>query len=245
MGATPLSRWSGERFAKENGERGRPGGLRRGRAGRGSADRHYRCEQSLRYSGAPRQADGWSNRARRRQRLSSSPPLHGRRVLKVRCRRPVRPRPLPRNLSGPLPPSSRFFQAPFWFLLSRFLHRRLRLVFSQLPRGQRPVSPHLTTCVPISDPSAPQILFLFHSLVCDRPLCLLLGGWCADLRLCALGQISLAPLVKMPPVPPPVVMLDCHHFSCVRSQCPPTTALLTNFLSLCRHHRLLGPTLLL
>jgi hypothetical protein len=93
----------------------------------------------------------------------------------------------------------------------------------------------------VSDACTPQILLLLHSSVRDRPLCLLLGGWCADLPVRALEEIPSATLAQVLPIAPSLVIRNCYHFPCVHSQYPCRVTSLNAFLSLHRHHRLLGP----
>lgn len=120
---------------------------------------------------------------------------HGRRILTLRRRRPLRPRPLPRNLASLYPTPPRFSQAALRLLLSRVLHCQVLLGLGQLPRGQRAVSPRLTTCPSVSDPSALRY-FSYFTHLSQIGLCAYF--WAAGVQTFAYARWDKYPLRHWP-----------------------------------------------
>ena len=78
-------------------------------------------------------------------RTSSTSSIHGRRILKVRGRCPLRPPVFPRNLPSLPPTHSRGPQTSLRFLLPRLFHLQALMGLSSFPPGPQGVRPPLTT----------------------------------------------------------------------------------------------------
>jgi len=95
--------------------------------------------------------------------FTSSSSIHGRRILKVWGRCPLRPPVLPRNLPSLPPTLPRSSQTSLRFLLPRLFHLQILMGLSSFPQGSQAVrSPSTTTRSPLTRPSLRFFSYFTH-----------------------------------------------------------------------------------